>query len=322
MPWYDPVLPVAGTAITVPFYQQNIYEPLRDLHQRVGSGSPGASGKFLVSTSGVAGVWRVLDPATDFADGSVPAAKLPDNAIDGDVKLTNGTVTGTDSNGSIPVEGVALDRLKITGTPGAAAGFPIVTRDIGAGVIRPIFAKLKHNEIDSDNTASDGQILHYDLTSGKFQWRSAGVAVPAGLIASFRTAAAIASGWNRCDGGGSPARPNMDGRIPVGAGTTFTVTWNENTAYGASWSHAHTTQNHSHSGSDMSLSGNTAASTDSTNSVQSTGSTSVRPTNHTHGPGAMDISGNTGFGGPDGGGATSTDAWTIPSFAVVWAIKS
>lgn len=51
--------------------------------------------------------------------------------------------------------------------------------------------------------------------------------VPSGLIAMFRTAAAIPSGWTR--------ETNMDGRIPVGAGTVGGVTFTEFANFGTTW---------------------------------------------------------------------------------------
>jgi hypothetical protein len=56
-----------------------------------------------------------------------------------------------------------------------------------------------------------------------------GASVPSGLIAAFATAGAIAVGWARYT--------SADGRMLVGAGTTFLTTWSEGSAYGSSWSH-------------------------------------------------------------------------------------
>lgn len=55
---------------------------------------------------------------------------------------------------------------------------------------------------------------------------------PSGLGGWFRTAAQIAAGWAR--------ESSVDGRMMVGAGTTFSVTYVEETNYGTSWFHAHT----------------------------------------------------------------------------------
>jgi hypothetical protein len=51
--------------------------------------------------------------------------------------------------------------------------------------------------------------------------------VPSGLIAAVATAAGIPSGWTRYT--------NADGRMLIGAGTTFSQTFTENTAVGANW---------------------------------------------------------------------------------------
>jgi hypothetical protein len=115
---------------------------------------------------------------------------------------------------------------------------------------------------------------------------SPGAAVPTGLIAAFRTAAAIASGWTRFTDG--------DGRLLVGAGTTFSVTYTQDTAYGSSWAHGHT------------VSFNTGTSTTPGGSVQSGGASTADPQNHVH-----PVS-----------GSTADATWTPVARAVVYAIKT
>lgn len=55
--------------------------------------------------------------------------------------------------------------------------------------------------------------------------------VPSALGAWVRTAAEIPSGWAR--------ETNLDGRFAVGAGTSYGVTFVEETNYGSTWTHAH-----------------------------------------------------------------------------------
>lgn len=135
-----------------------------------------------------------------------------------------------------------------------------------------------------------------------------GAAVPSGLIGLFRTAAAIASGWAR--------ETDLDGRIAVGAGTTFTVTYVEATNYGAGWSHTHTDSGHAHSGSSLGVSGVTGAP--SGTSTRADGANAVASADHTHDQGTLDVSGNTA----NGTAVISSDAWVIPSRAYVYARKT
>lgn len=137
------------------------------------------------------------------------------------------------------------------------------------------------------------------------------VTVPSGLIAAFASAGAIASGWVRYTA--------ADGRLLVGAGTLFSVTWTEGTTYGSAWSHSHATSwsSHNHSGASLGVTGTTG---NNSASGQSAGTGTSRADDpHTHGSGSLDVSGNTDNAG---GGGTSADTWTIPSLAVVWSQKT
>jgi hypothetical protein len=63
--------------------------------------------------------------------------------------------------------------------------------------------------------------------------------VPAAMNAFFWSAGFIPAGtWAR--------NTSADGRIIVGAGTTFSVTFNENAQSGGSWSHDHVGDDHTH----------------------------------------------------------------------------
>lgn len=116
--------------------------------------------------------------------------------------------------------------------------------------------------------------------------------VPSGLGGYFATAAGIASGWTRDSA--------LDGRIPVGAGTTFSTTFVEATNYGASWSHG---------GDAISLAFSVTSGTPSGGgAVQGGGG--VNLDGHTHG-----VSGNAT-------GVTPSSTWVLPSRGVVWATKN
>lgn len=132
--------------------------------------------------------------------------------------------------------------------------------------------------------------------------------VPSGLIAAFRTAAAIASGWARCDG--DSGRPELDGRIIVGAGTSFSVTYTEDTNGGSSWSHDHAAGAHTHGVTATGTSGGPSGT-----STRLDGSNAVASDSHTH---TLSVTGTAAAGS----GNTAGTAWTIPHFVAVYAIKS
>lgn len=122
-----------------------------------------------------------------------------------------------------------------------------------------------------------------------------------GAIGLVRTAAEIPSGWSR--------ESALDGRFAIGAGTTFSQTFDEATDYGSSWSHSHPLGSHTHS---YSLSSGNADQ----QQTQMTGgspSGSSPPQAHTH-----TASGTSG--GPSGN--SSSTAWTIPSRAYVYIRRS
>lgn len=152
-------------------------------------------------------------------------------------------------------------------------------------------------KLDCIDSPANDEVLTYDSATGRLEWQSAsalvtvGATVPSGLIAAFATAAAIASGWARYTA--------ADGRMLVGAGTTFTVTWVENTDYGSSWGHTHSDTGHGHG----------MGAADDTETAASGGGEVVAADGHEH-----SVSSGTAN--------ISTTSWVIPSRAVVWAQKS
>lgn len=110
--------------------------------------------------------------------------------------------------------------------------------------------------------------------------------VPSGLIASVATAAGIPSGWTRYTNG--------DGRLLVGAGTTFGQTFAENTAYGANWT--------PFAGATVPASGESPFLAAAASSNNSSGATNVNTAGHTH--------------------ALAAQTWTPVARAVVHVIKS
>lgn len=137
--------------------------------------------------------------------------------------------------------------------------------------------------------------------------------VPTGAVVAFDTLAhltAAGASWQRH----TPA----DGRLLVGAGTTFGVGFAEATAYGTSWSHTHADSGHVHGAAALGVGGSTGAAAGANNQANvSTPGTAFSQTAHTHDQGTLDVTGST-----DGSAATITPtAWLPPMLGVVWGIK-
>ena len=164
-----------------------------------------------------------------------------------------------------------------------------------------------------DASGSGLTLVSTSATAAAF---STAATVPAGLIAAFETAAAIASGWARYS--------SADGRMLVGAGTTFAVTYTEATDYGASWNHSHTGPSHSHTyGHTHTASDTTAAEQGGTvYDEDETGNGHTVREGHTHTFSLTTASQSASTTSADGTGLTSLTAWVIPSRAIVWAQKS
>jgi hypothetical protein len=124
--------------------------------------------------------------------------------------------------------------------------------------------------------------------------------VPSAMNAFFWSAGFIpATGWSR--------NTSADGRIIVGAGTTFSVTFNENAQSGGSWSHDHVGDDHTHT-----ITGNTSAST--ATSVGATGGgLNLDPLGHTH-PLTATAAANHA--------TTGAYAWAYPAYSLVMAYKT
>lgn len=89
---------------------------------------------------------------------------------------------------------------------------------------------LDADTVDGKNptaTPAAGALPLADGSGTLDSWITSTKLVPSGLIAAFATAAAIPSGWSRYTA--------ADGRLLVGAGTTFSVTYTENTNRGSNW---------------------------------------------------------------------------------------
>lgn len=239
-------------------------------------------------------------------------------AVLGQLQAASASIVGALSAGSFSAPSATIDALSsaniaATGTLSA----PVLTSTQPTGVapltvastteVANLNASRVAGKVPTATPAAGASPLADG--SGKLDaWVTSSAGVPSGLIAAFEAAAAIAVGWARYTA--------ADGRMLVGAGTTFTVTYLEANNYGASWSHTHTTPAHAHSGAPLSVSGTTGTPS-GTNTTGGTGNTSADGS-HTHSFSAS-VAGTTAT---DGSGTSGSSAWVIPSRAIVWAQKS
>jgi hypothetical protein len=241
-------------------------------------------------------------------DGSVSNPKYADNSISG-AKIIPGTIG--DTHHAL----TSISDNKLVNTPVHKAGdtmtgdLTITDSGVGSPTLGTLFfGNVGHRvgfdgtdvhadgfkiwTVGNDGTGSgldadllDGHDSSYFATAASV---AAIVGVPSGIIAAVPTAAQIPSGWSRYSNG--------DGRFLIGAGTTFSQTFNENNNWGASnWTPV------TGLGTDASGSSFLAASSASNNA---TGATSVSTAPHTH--------------TVNGQGAV----WIPPSRVVVWCQKS
>lgn len=280
MTFTTPFTAVTGAVITASGHNTSVRDNL--LHLRGLLPDPTGTGLPLVSSSTSAAAFGTV-PLGGLAAGSVTTTTVVDHSLTAvklhavDAPADDEVYTYNSSNGFAEWQSVA--QLTTT-TPLAAASLASNAVTV---------AKL-----DAQDSPADDEVLTYNSTTGQMEWQAvSGLSnsVPSGLVAMFRTNAAIAAGWSR--------ETNLDGRMPVGAGTTFGVTYTEATNYGSSWDHAHSI----------------------TGSISINANTSVG--NMNEGGGANHEFASTGHNHGIGGGyGVSTAAWVIPSRAYVFAIKS
>lgn len=177
-------------------------------------------------------------------------------------------------NALVPAPGAADQVPALTSsTAGAWAKLGAVSFQGGAVTT----AKINNGAVTTAKVA-DASLDAAELASA-----AAGYLTPPGLIVMVRTAAEIPVNWDR--------ESQLDGRMPVHDGTTFSVTYVEGTNYGSSWSHLHPTSITT-SGPDATVPNLDAES----------GGGTYASTNHTH-PATED---------------TDPTAWVIPSRAYVF----
>lgn len=287
MTWTNPPIVATGDFITAGLW--NTYVRGNGLHLRGFLPDAPASNHMLITSSTTAAAWSSYLP--DAMLESLKLAKTGGN-VTGDVTITAELYVrraATPTQG-YTYYGTGLHWMGYTGSGFQADG-----------------NTLWHSGNDGSGSGLDADTLdgvQYSTISASL--------VPSGLVAIFGSAGAIAAGWTRFS--------ILDGRIAVGAGTTFSVTFTEGGSYGSSWSHSHSASagTHAHGSGALSVSGTTSTESNSA-TVQSGAGASTAASSHTHTSGSLDVGGTT-----DGAvaGATSSDQWLPAMFAIVYAQKT
>lgn len=235
MVWNTPVTPVPGQVITTAWAQGTIIDNLAHLRVMTGNADPPGTGYVPRSTSSTGVLWQNYDGdlATKMNIASTATSTIGAGTNSGfwmagspaDGPLGTGVglwnyITARYSDGSL---------FQIAGSIANNANIPDLYYRLVTGGTPSSWAKMWHSANDGIGSGLDADLL--DGADSTYYATAAGLAavnqVPSGMIAAFRTAAAIPAGWTRFTDG--------DGRMLVGAGTTFSQTFTENTAVGANW---------------------------------------------------------------------------------------
>jgi hypothetical protein len=175
-----------------------------------------------------------------------------------------------------------------------------------------LLARANHTGTQAPSTISPqgaGSGLDADLLDGQQASAIIAAAFPSGLGGWVRKASEIPSGFAR--------ETALDGRVPIGAGTTAGVTFVEETNYGSSWGHQHQNGWHLHYAAELGIAGQTSTPTE--NEAAGVSGGLVAADGHKHNAGSLDVTGTTGY---SGGEDTTSTTWIFPSRAVVWVRKS
>ena len=287
MTWTNPPIVATGDFITAGLW--NTYIRGNGLHLRGFLPDAPASNHMLITSSTTAAAW---------------SSYLPDNMLES-LKLAK---TGGNVTGDVTITAELAVHRAATPTQG------YIFFGTGAHWVGYTGSAFQADGNTLWHSGNDGSGSGLDADTLDGTQLSAMAFVPSGLIGGFDTAASIASGWTR--------HTAMDGRIPVGAGTTASVTFTESATYGSSWSHGHTGPLHSHTSSALTVTGSTGTESNSA-TFQSGAGASGAASSHTHpatsSGGTLDVGGTTDNGGNS---ATSVDQWLPALYAVVWGQKS
>lgn len=245
------------------------------------------SGALTAASAVISGALSAASATFSGALSAASAAISGNATVGGTLGVTGTTTAAAISATSLTASGTVQGNVLASSVaPGTA---PI---SVSSATKVPSLNVDKVDGADASATPTANTIPIADASGKLDAWVTAPAGFPTGYGGWVRQASEIPSGHAR--------ETNLDGRIPVGAGTTFSVTYVEATNYGASWSHGH-----SITGS-ISVTG--PSGTNSAQTATGGGTHGDATDSHTH--------------GLSGGYGVSTDAWTIPSRAVVWIRKT
>jgi hypothetical protein len=303
MPWLPPVSPTPGTTILVAYATANIVNPILWLRLMTGAADPPGTGYVVTSDSTGATSWKTGIAAIGAVLGYTPVNKAGDTGIgdltsDGTISAlgiiagANGIIAGANGVASAgPVNPASYaGGSTATGTPsvlglnvgtsGVASAGPVNPASYAGGSTATGTPQVKGLIVGTDGIACAGPVTANGTTI---------VPVPLGAIVAFATVAdltAAGASWTR--------HTALDGRLPVGDGTTFSQTFAAATNYGANWTPS----------SGLSVASVVPLADGQTVLVNTGATTSVATSTHTHPAPTLN--------------GTST-AWLPPMRAVVWA---
>ena len=295
MTWNTPIAGVSGQVITAAWSTSNVVEQLLHLRLMTGNADPPGSGYLVMAVSPTQTVWGKL--TTDYIlDGTITDAKLVDAKVSKTVtnyaNLALAAAAGTGFSVSFQsggnVDGPVADDWFVETILSTNRQVQTITSiyDTNLTYTRLVIAGTPTAWQRIWNSGNDGPGSGLDADTLDGTQLAAINQVPSGLIAAFATAAAIPSGWSRYSA--------ADGRILIGAGTTFSQTFTENSNAGSSsWAHGHTML--FESGTNNPAGGSVASGA---------GSTAIPTHSHT-------VNGN-----------TNDATWIPPTRVVVWGQKS
>lgn len=311
MAWTSPVVPISGTTITVAWAQSNVVDLLNWLRQMTGGADPSASDKVLISLSPTTTTWGLVPDAAL----QTPKVSRSGDTMTGDLQVNrNGSAAPTTGYlilGNNTAFYVGFDGTKhVINTPRLNVTNDLYVDRSQAGSPTTGFVILGNNAahyvgFDGTNVVADGSkivtlandgagsLVDADLLDGVqgSGYALAAAGVPLGAVVWFRTLAeltAAGAAWTR--------ETNLDGRLLIGAGTTFSQTFAEATSYGANWTPS----------SGLSVSAVSPLADGQVLLVSSGATTNVATASHTHPAPTLSGSGT---------------AWLPPMRAGIWARK-
>lgn len=351
MPYGTPANPVSGTVITVAYAVANLLDPIRWLRIMTGNADPPGSAYVVVSDSSSGASWNKV-PTDAIADGAVTTPKLADGAVTtpklatavsstisantaaaaaaqstANTGVSNAaaaqSTANTASTAATNAQNTANTAITNAATANTNAGNAQTTANnanaLAASKIDQATGDSRYFRLDVANTTHanitviGAALVADNITLAGVPLTPSVSGVPTGCIAGWDTGTSVPSGWTR--------KTAMNGRMAVGDGTTFSVTFTVGGAAGTgSWSHNHAhATTHSHDASTLTVAGNTGNVVGGVSGTSAGGSGSATVGDHQHLPGGLDVGGSIGVSGP---GASDQAQWIPPCYVVIWMQKS